>query len=197
VCAILGGVFHAADTGAGGGHDIGGGHVGGPDGGFDTDAGGPGIAVLDSASHLSPWSPLIISVIVACFGGGGLIAMGIFGEGLYYVHVPIASVSGIGLGLLTFLAINRIFKATSASSHFTDADLAGVAAEVGVTIPEKGVGEILFIAGGSNMSAPARAENGKEIPVHSRVEICRMVEGTAYVKETAGQKFERLLGRRR
>jgi membrane protein implicated in regulation of membrane protease activity len=213
VSAILGGVFHAADVSGhgpevavgdhdisiGSGHDIGGGHGGGPDGQFDTDVGGsgPGVAVLDSAAHLSPWSPFIISTIVACFGGGGLIALEVFGPDKYYVHVPIAAVFGIGLGLGTFYIVNRIFKATAASSHFSDEELVGVNAEVIVTIPEKGTGEISFIAAGSNMSYPARAEGGKEIPAHSKVQICRVSEGTAYVKESAGAKFERLLGRRK
>ena len=201
VSAILGGVFHAADVSGsgpevavgdhdisiGGGHDVGGGHVGGS---------GPGVAVLDSAAHLSPWSPFIISAIVACFGGGGLIALEVFGPDKYYVHVPIAAVSGIGLGLATFYIVNKIFKATAASSHFSDAELVGIIAEVLITIPENGAGEISFIAAGSNMSYPARSEGGKAIPAHAKVQICRVSEGTAYVKESAGEKFQRLLGRR-
>jgi len=205
VAAILGGVFHTAEVSghgpevATGGHDIGGGHVGGPDGQFDTDVGGsgPGVAVLDSAAHLSPWSPFIISAIVACFGGGGLIALEVFGPDKYYVHVPIAAVSGIGLGLVTFYVVNKIFKATAASSHFSDAELVGIIAEVLITIPENGAGEISFIAAGSNMSYPARSEGGKAIPAHAKVQICRVSEGTAYVKESAGEKFQRLLGRRK
>jgi hypothetical protein len=214
VAAVIGGIFHAAEvSGSGpevaapgdhdismaGDHDLSGGHAGGPDGHFDTDVGGsgPGVAVLDSAAHLSPWSPFIIAVIVTCFGAGGLISREIFGADEYYFHVPIASVSGIGLGLATFYIVNKIFRATTASSHFSDSELVGVVGEVITTIPEKGTGEISLVAGGANVSYPARSENGTAIAAHSKVQICRVSEGTAYVKESAGEKFERLLGQRK
>lgn len=213
VSAVLGGVFHAADVSGSGpevavgghdlgfgghdvdvsGHDIGSGHVGGPDGHFDTSA---GVGSFDAVTHLSPWSPFIIAVFIACLGGFGLIAYGLLSE-KYYVHFPIAAVSGIAFGAATFFIMNKIFRATSASSHFSEAELGGTIAEVIIAIPENGVGEISFIAGSSTTSSPARSLNGKAIPAHSRVEIARMAEGTAYVKESIGQKFERLLGKRK
>jgi len=181
---------HGVDVG---GHDV---DVSGPDGDFDTDVSGHEMAIMDASPTLSPLSPTVLAVFVTSFGGFGYLALIAFGSDKPYVHVPIAALSGFVLGLGTFILFNKIFDAIAATSHYSRSQLVGLTAEVLVTIPEDGVGEISFVAGSAQESNSARSDEGKTHPAHSTVIITRVAGGTAYVKEAAEEKFARLTRRK-
>lgn len=214
VSAVMSGVFGGGESGAAGkeisaggheieagsheieagGHDVDvGGHdidVSSPEGDYDTDVGGHEAAITDATPGLSPLSPTVLSVFVTSFGGCGFLANLVFPQP--YIHVPIAALSGLGLGLATFILFNKLFSAISATSGYTLSELVGLPARVLVTIPEKGVGEVSFIAGGARMSGAARSDEGKAHPANSGVIITRVAGGTVYVRESPDEKFARL-----
>jgi hypothetical protein len=68
------------------------------------------------------------------------------------------------------------------SSDVLVASLVGEKAEVISPIPQGGVGEIAYVAGGTRLSAPARTLDGKPAARAARVKIVRMAGGTYYVE---------------
>ncbi len=52
----------------------------------------------------------------------------------------------------------------------------------GPGIPENGVGEIVYVQGGTRYTAPARADDGKPIPTGAAVIVTRIVGSQFFVK---------------
>jgi hypothetical protein len=60
--------------------------------------------------------------------------------------------------------------------------LEGTVGHIITPIPEKGVGEIAYVQGGSRYTAPAREESGTPVPAGATVKIVRIVGSQFYVK---------------
>lgn len=150
-------------------------------GGHDADTGHPSVGGHDA--HFSPWSPVVIAMFIATFGGTGIIlrklGMSIWGQ------VPIAGASGLIIALLTFYLFMKIMRTTQASSQPSLDRLIGTEAEVITTIPSNGVGEISYTARQQRFNGPARAVDNREIPTRAVVKIVKIVSNTFYVERTA------------
>ncbi len=167
-----------------------GGHFGGGDQDMDspghTDAEvsqmghEPGTA--DSGMHISPFSPVVVSIFMVSFGGTGLATIQMFGWRLG--SLAVAAPSGFVMGAMAFAFFNRIFKALQGSSEPTVQESVGKEAEVITPIPADGLGEIAYVRRGSRFTASARAEGGVAIPNRSVVTISRIVGNTYYVKRS-------------
>lgn len=164
VAVLLGQVI--GDHGNGGGaagttHLTGGEHSGGhPLGG---DVGG------ESMPTISPLSPVTIATFATAFGGTGLVLDRIGLPG--FLSVLLAAAAGGMIAAAIFYLFYRVFRRTQSTSGVSARQAIGREAEVIVTIPENGVGEIAYVLGGRRFNAPARAEDGTGLQCRSSVVI--------------------------
>ena len=169
ISAILSGVL-GGDFGADHNMDLGGGHH------FDMGT------HLDSGTvHFSPLSPTVIATFLTAFGGMGMICIRVFGWS-GYTSLPVSLVAGLGVATAIFAFFEWVFEKTQASANVDAAQLVGTHADVITPIPESGVGEIAFVAGGSRQNAPARSFDGRPIESPTEVEIVRVVGGSYIVR---------------
>ena len=172
VSGLLAGVLSGGHAGVGHG-DFG---HGGHGGGHGADGHG------DGTVHFSPFSPVVLAMFVASFGGTGLLFMKI----LHWpvpLHLPLAAVSGLVVAGIVFALFYRIFQVTQSSSEARAEEVIGHEAEITVPIPNQGLGEIAYIAGETRYTNPARTADGKELPAHTRVKIVDLVGGTYIVQK--------------
>lgn len=182
VSMIFSGIF-----GQGGGHHDFGGHDLNVGGGHDMGVPDPGHADFVSSHemvHFSPLSPVVIAMFVTAFGGGGLVAMDTFQQG-EMVHVPVALVSGLVFSVGTFLFLSYVMEKTQGSTHYRAEEAVGISAEVTISIPASGLGQIAFDAKGQRQTGSARTEDGHPIAAHTIVTIEKSVGGTFFVKEAS------------
>jgi len=138
--------------------------------------------------HFSPLSPVIIAMFVTSFGGMGMVALKFFNLN-EFITLPLALVSGLVIGGISFLIFHAIFKATSSSSESSRSDLAGLEAEVITPIPEGGgLGEIAYSNRGTRYTAPARSIYKTAVSAHSVVTIDKIVGNIFFVKPGESSK---------
>ncbi|MBI3097100.1 MAG: hypothetical protein HYY93_02470 [Planctomycetes bacterium] len=181
VSMIFSGIFGQGGAHADfGGHDlnVGGGDMGVPDPGHADFVG------THEMVHFSPLSPIVIAVFVTAFGAGGLITMDTFNQP-EIVHVPVAVVSGLVCSLGTFLMLSWIMEKTQGSTHYRAEEAVGSPAEVTISIPASGLGQIAFDAKGQRQTGSARTEDGHPIAAHTIVRVEKTVGGTYYVREAS------------
>jgi len=92
--------------------------------------------------------------------------------------------SGIVVGGAVSYAFYRIMQATQASSHARAGEEIGLEAEVTVSIPNGGMGEIAYVVRGSRFTNPARTIDGKELPARVMVKIVKQ-SGNTYIVQKA------------
>lgn len=194
LCATLGLAFVAITAlfgfiGGGDAHDSGG-HAG-----TDVDAsahvsndfgaGGHGDASGDAGGHggvhLPVFSPMVLAAYVTGFGGSGLIYRYLFGD-RPILHVPLAAVTGLGLGVGVAYFSWRLISFFESARMAREQDAYAQDAEVAVAIPDGGFGEVAYVSGGARQSLPARAELGSTFRAGDRVRIVRITGGTALVR---------------
>lgn len=173
---LLGGVFGGAN-GAGGDFGHGG------DGGIGGDGGG---GHGGDAGHGHSWaippffSPFTLSFFAAAFGGGGIVSRRVL-EWAPASSVVTAAACGIVFAMTAMYLLDWIRRASTSSSQPTVADLLGKEAEVTVTIPSRGVGQISYEYNG-RQTAPARAIDDNEIAARSTVKIRSILGNTFFVE---------------
>lgn len=162
---------------------------GGSAGADASDAGGfDGGAIGDVQGganvHFPLLSPVTISTFIASFGGMGVIGMKVF-EWPATIHVPVAAITGVSVAGIVFYVFYKIFGQHTISSAPTQSELIGLAAEVTVSIPRAGAGQIAYVKGGTRYTGPARAADGAaELPQGTAVKIDRIVGGVFYVTKS-------------
>ena len=131
--------------------------------GHDADGHGAGPSLLSSR---------ILSVFVTAFGSFGAIGIHL-GYG-----VGVSTAMGFGGGVL-FAGVIYVFASflysQQASSHVRTGDLVGNMAQVSVTIPKGGVGQVRCTLGDTVVEKVARAASNEEIPVNTLVRITTLV----------------------
>ncbi len=135
----------------------------------DLDHGGPGF-----------FSARVLSVFITAFGGFGAI-------GVYNGYGILASsffglAGGIVLASVIYFFARFLF-AQQASSGTSEADLIGRTAEVTVSIPGGGVGQIRCLIGESRIDKIARTRDGTAIPYNSLVKIEEIIGESAIVSQ--------------
>lgn len=138
----------------------------------------PGTA--DSGMHISPFSPVVVSIFLVSFGGTGLAVVQMFDW--RYASLAVAAPSGFVMAAMTFAFFNKVFQATQSSSEPNVQEMKGKEAEVITPIPADGLGEIAYVRRGSRFTAAARSDSGVAIQSRSVVTVTRIVGNTYYVK---------------
>jgi membrane protein implicated in regulation of membrane protease activity len=173
--ALLSGVF----SGHLGPHmDVGGSHV--DLGGVHAD--GTHLAPTEGTVQYQPLSPVSVALFATTFGAVGLILKRLGQPPI--VQVPAAAASGLLVGGLVAYAFYRVMKATEGSSHAREGEEIGLLAEVTVSIPAGGMGEIAYVVRGSRFNSPARSADGRDVPAGAGVRIVSR-SGNAYLIQKA------------
>lgn len=165
VLALMGHFFDGI-----GHHDVGsGGHAeAGADG---TDGGG-----------VSAFSPMIIAAFMTGFGAFGYLLSLVPATKSPVLSAPLAAVGAFGFASLVVAGLRLVFRRTQSSSESKASSVVGTTATLGTGIPEHGVGEIVYVQGGTRYTAPARSEDGRPIPTGAPVIVTRLAGTQFFVK---------------
>jgi len=160
------------------GHIFGGGHEGHVDG-----SGGHAEAGADTSDMpgVSAFSPTVITTFITAFGGFGIIFYELPVTKSPFLSAPLATICALGMSGVVLWLLRQIFTRTQSSSESKVGDLVGVVAHIITPIPENGVGEIAYVAGGSRYTAPAREEKGLAVPSGRAVKVVRIIGSQFYV----------------
>ena len=150
------------------------GDFGGHDGDLHSDAG-------DAHGGVSIFSTRVLSVFVTAFGGFG--AIGIQLGYRIETSTALGLVGGAVFGGIIYLFASFLYS-QQASSDVRMGDLVGNTAQVSVSIPKGGVGQVRCTLGESVVEKIARAEDGGEIPLHALVRIEAVVGETLLVRRS-------------
>ena len=148
---------------------------------FHLDLGGHDVAGHADTGHLGPISGTTVATFITGFGGGGVIAHYWAGWSLLG-SLAVAIGSGVVVAAAAYAILDFIFKETQAGSEFAVGETVGREAEVIVSIPAGGVGEVAYIMRGQREQSSARAVDAGGIPKGSAVVIERVSGPTAYVR---------------
>ena len=118
-----------------------------------------------------------------------LLGFGFFG---YFFHnlTPVAAslslllaiISGVVLAAVLLALLSRIFANVESSVEQDVVDRTGMLGKVSITIPEKGLGEIIYISpGGMRKSIPARGLNNQHLDRDLEVVVVNYQHGVAEV----------------
>ncbi len=118
-----------------------------------------------------------------------LLGFGLFG---YFFHnlsnvaptlsLLLAIASGIVLAFALLSLLNRVFASAEGSTELDVVDRTGMLGKVSITIPEKGLGEILYTSpGGVHKSIPARGLDNQRIARDQEVVVVNYEHGIAEV----------------
>jgi membrane protein implicated in regulation of membrane protease activity len=158
-----------------GGHDV---HV-------DTGGGAEGHAEAGFDTHdmpgFSPISPTTIASFVTAFGGFGMIFSKFEATKSPWISAPLAVLGGFTIAAGVLWLFRTVFSKTQSSSESRVGTLVGLEATIITPIPEKGVGEIAYVQGGTRYTAPAREERGVTVANGRQVKITRIVGSQFYV----------------
>lgn len=170
-------------------HTVGADHAGGFDHAAGADAGhGAGLGHDSDVQHgsdsstPSPFNPLVIASAISTFGAVGIISMKGFGiSGLMSTVISLGFAGAIGAAL--FFGIVKFMYGSQSNSVYSLDELAGVEAEVITPVPEKGLGEIAYIANGIRYTQAARSMEGSPIKRGAAVIIREIAGNVAVVQQ--------------
>jgi len=128
---------------------------------------------------VSIFSTRILSVFVTAFGGFG--AIGIHLGHSVEVSTAMGVAGGLVFGTIIYLFASFLYS-QQASSEVRVSDLTGNTAQVSVTIPKAGVGQVRCRLGESVLEKIARSQDGEQIPVNTLVKIETVVGETVVVR---------------
>ena len=187
-CFVVGAVYAliaGVSAGVFGGHTHHGelvGHDVGHDIGHSAD---PGYPTAPGEVHLSPVSPVTITMFVTAFGGVGLIATRTLALPVL-LSLPMALASGLLLAAVAFFTFSKLFQVTEGSSESRVSELVGLEAEVITPIPAQGLGEIAYVATRQpfhrtsafrGWEATRRAQHGADRSRRGKRLLCQEVDG--------------------
>ncbi len=147
----------------------------------DLSHGDHGDAVAEGGRFnlLQYFSPVSIAGFLLGFGGLGVISRMLGAGGLF--STLNGMVGGLGLWLVAYLIIVRVFAQSGGSSHTRREALVGRQAQVIAPISGSRPGMISYTIAGMRQTARAITEEGQTIPVGANVRIRRVDSNTAFV----------------
>ena len=138
---------------------------------------------FSTGGTVSPLKPSVIAAFITVFGGTGIILVGL--DVPMLTVIPLAGVAGAGVAFLFFRFVIVPLSKAQNTSAVEIQSLIGHPAKVSVKIPQGQFGRITYKVNGNTYSAPAKAEDGKEILRSVPVEIVYIANSTYFVKQSA------------
>lgn len=133
-----------------------------------------------SGDHLQFLQPMVLVGGITVFGGSGILFTQ-YSELTALVVVPISIIIAFLVSLLVYFFYVRPMENTENSTGFSLRDLEGRIAEVSVTIPKQGYGEVVLklISGFTNEIAASF--DREEIAAGTKVTVVEVRDSTLYV----------------
>ncbi len=134
------------------------------------------------ASALSFLNPTSVMLFLLGFGFFGYLF-----HNFVFFEAPILTLIGAALGgiliaAVLLIAISRIFGNSEAVTVQDVSDRTGLLGKVSISIPENGIGEILYVSpGGMRKSVPARSIDGRRLERDQEVVVVNYKNGVAEV----------------
>jgi len=129
---------------------------------------------------LLPWNPVIIATFLGGLGGFGLLGTRLFGLGPF-LSLLVALPAGTAMAAGIFFLYRLLLSQAGVSSAPTWQDIRNAPARVLISIPEGGLGEVVYEARGFRYTRPARSIDGRPIPADTPVTVLDIVDGVALV----------------
>lgn len=147
---------------------------------FHVHFGGTG-ARIGGRGGAGPVNMGTLAAFLAWFGGAGYLLLRYSSA---WIVLVVAGAAGCGLlgASIVFLFLAKVLMRGEAPLDPADYDMIGVLGKVSSGIRLTGTGEMIFSQAGSRRSAPARSEDGAEIPNGADVVVTRYERGIAYVR---------------
>jgi len=123
--------------------------------------------------------PTLIAVVLAVFGGTGLLLTDRLGGFLVFIISLVISLS-VGF-LMNRFVFTPLHNMQHTSTH-NKQELIGTTAKVALTIPQNGYGKIKYTVNGSVVTSPAKTEDGSGILKDTEVSIMYITDNTYFVK---------------
>ncbi len=104
------------------------------------------------------------------------------GHLMFIATLLLAAVSGVIIAALLLLLLSRLFGDSEGATVQDVSDRTGLLGKVSITIPEQGLGEILYVSpGGMRKSIAARSSDGRRIERDTEVVVINYAHGVAEV----------------
>lgn len=127
------------------------------------------------------WNGFSIMIFLCWFGAAGYLLTR-YGGFVAGVVLVLAAICGAVGGWIIFLFLTRVLMPHEHELTADETDVVGAVGRVSSTIRPAGTGEIVYEQLGAVRSAPARSEDGVEIPKQEEVFVVRYEKGIAYVR---------------
>jgi hypothetical protein len=129
----------------------------------------------------SPVNVGTVAAFLAWFGGAGYL-ISRYSSAWFVIALGGALVSGFLGAAIVFLFLARVLMRRDETLDPADYEMVGVLGKVSSRIGALGTGEMIFSQAGARRAAPARSDNGAEIPKGMEVVVTRYERGIAYVR---------------
>ena len=124
--------------------------------------------------------PSVISAFVIVFGGAGLLLLR--AGFLPFTALPLAALAAAGVSFaFNLFIVLPLYRAQNTSTYEIQS-LIGQRAQVTERIPQGQYGKITYTFKDNICTAPAKSEDGSEIPRYTAVEIVYIEKNTYYVR---------------
>lgn len=123
---------------------------------------------------------MIVATFLGGLGGFGLLGTRLFGLGPLF-SLLVALPAGFSLASGIFFLYRLLLSQAGTSSAPTWQDIRNAPARVLISIPEGGLGEVVYEARGFRYTTPARSIDGRPIPADTPVTVLDIVDGVALV----------------
>jgi hypothetical protein len=133
-----------------------------------------------SAVHVSPFNSLTIAAFSVSLGAIGLIGLRYLGLGAWQ-SLGFSFLGALALAAGFFLSIVRPLYRSQSTSLPDINELVRAPAQVRTAIPAAGVGEVVYVAGATRFTMPARSAEETAIASGTRVAILHIRKGVADV----------------
>ena len=139
---------------------------------------------------LSPLNFGTIAAFMAWFGGTGYL-LERYSNIWVYLGLLVSVTSGLGGAAIVFWFLVKLIREDE-SLDPADFEMVGVLGRVASPIRRGGTGELIYSRAGTRSAAPARSEDGAEIPRDTEVIVTRYEKGIVYVRpwdEMNGERY--------
>jgi hypothetical protein len=127
------------------------------------------------------WNGFSIMIFLCWFGAAGYLLTR-YGSFVAGVVLVLAAVCGVAGGAIIFLFLTRVLLPHEHELTADETNVIGAVGRVSSSIRPAGTGEIVYEQLGAVRSAPARSEDGIQIPRQEEVFVVRYEKGIAYVR---------------
>lgn len=153
-----------------------------------------GAARVPQAAPTVPWwNGFSIMIFLCWFGAAGYLLTR-YGSFVAGVVLVLAGICGVVGGAIIFFFLTRFLMPHEHELTADETDVVGAVGRVSSPIRPAGTGEIVYEQLGAVMSAPARSEDGVEIPKQEEVFVVRYEKGIAYVRRFEEAQEPRIEG---